>query len=327
MKKHINKLSLLLALLLLLSGCGGSGNLASDSFNSSGASDNYQEESEGWNESPSLDAENKEEKPSDITENDLENRKMIKTVYLTLQTKEFDSLKNMLDELIPAYGGYVQDSNFYDPQREGRYRNYQLTVRIPVDNLDSFVSKVGILGTLTNKSEKIEDVTLTYIDMKAYKEALEVEYNKIMELLEQAVDLDQILILESKISELRYEINSYESKLRAYDNLVAYSTVHIDVNEVEYEIATKDTIGSRISSNFVQSLYTVRDCFVDLLIFFIGNLPVLLVIAVFLTIFIFFFKKITRRRRKDYETKKQAILNRYKSSNTDPATKDESEEK
>ncbi len=323
MKKQLKKLPLLLALILLLSGCGGSGSSASEMFNSADKSDQYLDKSEGWNDSPSQDAENKEEKPSDLTENDLENRKMIKTVYLTLQTKEFDTLKTTLDELIPTYGGYVQDSDFYDPQKEGRYRNYQLTVRIPVDNLDSFISKVGLLGTLTNKSEKIEDITLTYIDMTAYKEALEVEYDKIMELLEKSIDLNQILILESKLSELRYEINSYESKLRAYDNLVAYSTVHIDINEVEYETVIKDTIGSRINARFLQSLYDVRDFFADLLVFFVGNLPTLLVFALFIGIFIFLFKKISKRRNKKRKTKDQEILNRYKSSNTVPENNDE----
>ena len=314
MKKYFNKLSLLLILSLLLTGCGGLGKVDKEMLNSGAASDSYFDG--GWNESPSENAPIKDET---LTENDLSSRKMIKTVNLTLQTKEFDRLKNNLEELIPSYGGYIQDSNFYDPQREGRFRSYTLTIRIPVDNLDSFISQVGLLGTLTNKSEKIEDVTLTYIDLTAYKEALEVEYDKVLELLEKAYDLDQVLILESKLSQLRYEINSYESKLRAYDNLVAYSTVHIDINEVQYEVVVKDTIANRISSRFMQSLYDVRDFFVNLLVFVVGNLPVLLVLAIFLTIFIFLLKKIIVRKKQRREDKKQAILNRYKESATTPS--------
>lgn len=320
MKKHFNKLSLLLALILLLSGCGASGNGSDkETYNSADRTDQYFEE--GWNEKPSQDSESKAEDLSDLTENDLANRKLIKTFYLTLQTKEFDQLKTLLDEMIPAYGGYIQDSNYYDPQREGRYRNYSLTVRIPVDNLDAFIDKVGLLGTLTNKSEQTEDVTLTYIDMTAYKETLEVEYNKILELLEKATDLDQILLLESKLSELRYEINSYESKLRAYDNLVSYSTVHIDISEVEYEIDTKDTIGSRISTGFMQSLYSVRDFFVDLFVFIISNLPVLLVMALFFIIFILLLKKITV-----HKTKKR-FKNYSNSTIIPPVSDDDSTEK
>ncbi len=321
MKRNFRTFALFFILMLLLSGCAAGG---ADKEMSNGFNPNDQYLDDGWNEKPSVESETSKDNHSDLTENDLTNRKLIKTVYLTLQTKEFDRLKTMLDELIPAYGGYVQDSNYYAPQREGRYRNYSLTVRIPVDNLEVFIDKVGLLGTLTNKSEKVEDVTLTYIDMTAYKEALEVEYDKILELLEQAKDLDQILILESKLSELRYEINSYESKLRAYDNLVSYSTIHIDISEVEYETVVKDTIGSRISAGFMQSLHDVRDFFVDLIVFLVGNLPVLLVLALFFVLLVFLLRKFTRRGRKKRELKKQAKSNYLNQSNITSSDDDNS---
>ncbi len=325
MKNIYKRLSLFLILLLLLSGCG-AGSADKEMSNSSDRNNQYLDDE--WNESPGEESENKGDNLSDLTENDLANRKLIKTVYLTLQTKEFDRLKTMLDELIPAYGGYIQDSNYYAPQRDGRYRDYTLTVRIPVDHLDTFLDKVGLLGTLTNKSEKIEDVTLTYIDMTAYKETLEVEYDKILELLEKATDLDQILILESKLSELRYQINSYESKLRAYDNLVAYSTVHIDINEVEYEAVVKDTIRSRIRAGFMQSLYDVRDFFVDLLVFVVSNLPVLVVLGFFLGILFFLLRKFTNRKSKKREHKKQQKSNRYNQSDiVSPTDSDDIAEK
>ena len=73
-------------------------------------------------------------------------------------------------------------------------------------------------------------MTLDYVDKTAYKESLQVEYDRVMELLEEAKDLDQILALESKLSQLRYEIDSYESQLRTYDNLIDYSTVHIYIS-------------------------------------------------------------------------------------------------
>ena len=71
--------------------------------------------------------------------------------------------------------------------------------RIPSDQLDSFTEKAGELGQVTNKSENVEDVTLDYVDKTAYKESLQVEYDRVMELLEEAKDLDQILALESEI--------------------------------------------------------------------------------------------------------------------------------
>ena len=112
-----------------------------------------------------------------------------------------------------------------------------------------------------------------------------------MELLEQAKDLEQILALESKLSDLRYEINSYESQLRTYDNQIDYSTVDINIREVEYEKETSDTVGSRIKGGFRNSLYGVRDFFVNSFVFLVSNLPVLVLLAAVAALAVLFLKK------------------------------------
>lgn len=306
-KKHLSTLSILLASLLLFSGCGASSkyDTATETVSSMNSS------ASGWTEDTDTEeaAEYEMEESgtaSELTESDLENRKLIKNVDITLETKEFDQLRQSLEEAIPTYGGYIQDSNFYDPQSEHRYRSYSLTIRIPSDNLDAFTEMVGELGTLTNKSEYVEDVTLTYVDMEAYKESLQVEYDKVLELLGKATDLDQILVLESKLSELRYEINSYESQLRTYDNLVAYSTVYLYISEVQYEVAVPDSIGSRISSGFMQNLYAVRDFLVDLFVFLISSLPVLLVLAVVVFILFLIIRKLLKMEAEKRQKRMEA---------------------
>lgn len=214
----------------------------------------------------------------EISGEDLSSRKLIKTVSLTMQTKAFDKLKTELEESIASFGGYIEDSSYDNPGGQGR-RYYYLCVRIPTGDLDAFVNRAGDLGTITNKSENVRDVTLDYVDKTAYKDSLKTEYERVMELLEKAEDLDQILALESKLSELRYEINSYESQLRTYDNQIDYSTVNINISEVEYEAETSDSIGSRISNGFRGSLVAVRDFFVNAFVFLVSNLPLLILLA------------------------------------------------
>lgn len=234
-----------------------------------------------------------EEKAStpEVSEKDLSSRKLIKTVSLSMETRTFDTLKNQMEESISSFGGYIENSSYDAPQGSRQYRYYYLCVRIPAENLDDFVGKAGELGTITNKSENVEDVTLDYVDKTAYKDSLETEYERVTELLEKATDLDQILALESKLSELRYEINSYESQLRTLDNQIDYSTVNISISEVEYEQETDDTISSRISNGFKSSLFAVRDFFVNTFVFLISNLPVLLLLAIVAVLVVIGIKK------------------------------------
>lgn len=231
----------------------------------------------------------------EISEEDLSGRKLIKTVSLSMETKTFDALKKQMEESISSFGGYIENSSYDAPQGGQQYRYYYLCVRIPADHLDEFVGKAGGMGTITNQSESVEDVTLDYVDKTAYKESLQTEYERVTELLEQAKDLEQILALESKLSELRYEINSYESQLRTYDNRIDYGTVHIYISEVEYEQETSDTVGSRISNGFRSSLCSVRDFFVNTFVFLVSNLPIILLLAVVAGIAVFAVKKLKGR--------------------------------
>lgn len=242
---------------------------------------------------------------SDAAARDAANRKLIRTVSLDLQTKEFDTLKQNLEKEIENSGGYIESSNYYVPQGEYQYRYYNLTVRIPEENLDAFVETAGYLGTLTDKSENVEDVTLNYVDMTAYKESLQLEYERVTEILAEATELDQILALESKLSELRYEINSYESQLRIYDNLISYSTVHIYISEVEVVKDITPTVGSRISNGFRESLHKVKNFFVDLFVWIVSHVPELVVFAVCVAVIVILLKMIGKRVAKSRFVYKQ----------------------
>ena len=222
---------------------------------------------------------------------------MIRTVSMDIATEDLDTLRTKLDNSITSCGGYIESSTLDTPQNGYSRRSYYVTARIPSDNLDSFLETAGTLGTVTNKNIETEDITLRYVDQKAYLDSLRTEYDRVSELLEQATELDQILALESKLSDLRYQINSYETQLRTYDNLVDYSTVYLNVNEVAYEQPTSNTIGSRISNGFRNSLYEVRDFFVDLFVAIIANLPVLVVLIAIITAAILLIRKLIRRHK------------------------------
>ena len=228
---------------------------------------------------------------------DQSTRKLIRTVSMDIATEDLDTLRTKLDNSITSCGGYIESSTLDTPQNGYSRRSYYVTARIPSDNLDSFLETAGTLGTVTNKNIETEDITLRYVDQKAYLDSLRTEYDRVSKLLEQATELDQILALESKLSDLRYQINSYETQLRTYDNLVDYSTVYLNVNEVAYEQPTSNTIGSRISNGFRNSLYEVRDFFVDLFVAIIANLPVLVVLIAIITAAILLIRKLIRRHK------------------------------
>ena len=85
---------------------------------------------------------------------------------------------------------------------------------------------------------------------------LEDELERLNELLSQASSMEDILAIESKISDVRYELESYQSQMNTYDNLINYSTVDIYVLEVDVVSAGQgDSAWEQIQSGFMNSLY------------------------------------------------------------------------
>ena len=139
-----------------------------------------------------------------------------------------------------------------------------------------------------------------------------------MELLENAESIEDIIVIESRLSEVRYEIESMESQLRTFDNQVDYSTVHINVEEVErYTPQPEKTTWERIKSGFSENVYRVTNGIKNFAIEFVIAIPVLLVWAVVIVVGVIVIRMVLKKKHKrDVEkvAKKQALF-QYESRN------------
>lgn len=331
MKKSKKLVLPLLVAALALTGCGSSGGSASKSTGNvettsmsngygynlkSVARDSRVQESEveavdtyaeGTDTAPDAQGtQNNNAKPqADTGDRSDSKRKLIRTKNITVETKDLDKSMEIVNTALDAFDAYIESSTMDSPTYEGGHRTCYLTIRVPQDNLDAFTTQVDVAGTVTNASENTEDVTLQYTDVTAHKKALEAEYDKVMELLGKAETLDQILMLESKLSDLRYQIDSYESQIRVLDDEVTYSTVSLTLREVEYEKDTDTSLGTRIANGFKDGMHSLKDFSEDFLVMFVTVLPSLLVLGVVITVVVVIVKAILRRT-KNYRQRKNA---------------------
>ena len=226
-------------------------------------------------------------------------RKLIRTVNLSLETTEFDALLDTLTRVVNETGGYMEQSDISGSSissSPGKRRYAYITARIPSDKLDSFVAEVGSHGNITEKSESTEDVTLNYADIESRKKTLTVEQDRLWDLLAKADSIESVIALETRLSEIRYQLESMESQLRTYDNQVDYSTVHFNINEVQVFTPTQpDSVFVRIQKGFSRSITDIRDAAVNLFVWFFSNLPALAVFAVITGILFVVIKIILKR--------------------------------
>ena len=304
MKRKVEAFLIAVMLVMMTAGCGNSSKMAVEdrATVSSGA------ELDGeysWDTDETVDT-------GVTSENGLEaqvenGRKLIRTVSLSLETKEFDSVLTNLSTKTTELGGYIETSsvngNSYS-HHSTRYASY--VIRIPADKLNEFVEVVSELGNVTQKNESVEDVTLRYIDVESHKKALETEQERLLELLSKAENMEEILTIESKLSDIRYEIENYESQLKTMDNQIDYSTVSVYVDEVERVTDTGEKgFFEEIKERFGNSLYVVARGIRGLVIGILGSLPILIVCGGVIAVAVIVVRKILKKRNMRKEDRTQ----------------------
>lgn len=176
-------------------------------------------------------------------------QKLIRYLDYTIETKEFDTFVQELGGLVSTAKGYVEQSEVSqnEPQSHAQGKRYaSYTLRIPADGLEAFKQELQEKGTITRQSERVEDVTLNYVDVESHITALKTEQESLLKMLEQADTIETILAIQNQLTQVRYQLESYESQKRTYDNDINYSAVYVYVQEVERESRNTDTYGGAV---------------------------------------------------------------------------------
>ena len=335
--KFTKMASLVTASLMLLTGCGAvSKNFAADSmemeyfYAETSAAADYaytngstggMSKSEIYYDAPMEAAPETESVQMKSGENDLTQRKIIKTANLEYETKTYDEFMESLNREITTCGGYIASQS---ARGGGEYsamtqRYSYMTVRIPASGYDRFMEKAAQMGSLLYKSENSEDVTMNYVDTESHIRALETEYEALLTILEKAGDLNDVIKLQSRITEVNYQLDTYKSQLRKYDDLIAYCTVHITVNEVFRESPKNVevlTFGERIAAAMEDTFLDIADDAQDFTVDFLAALPYLMIWAVILAAAVLILRVILKKIRRRYEIRRLEQLCRKAQENT-----------
>lgn len=211
-----------------------------------------------------------------------EGRKWIITVNMSAETEDLDALMEALNGKISGLGGYVEDQDSYNGSMYSsrRYRSASLTVRIPAERVDEFTEEMSGIANVVSTNLSREDITLSYVATESRVKALQTEEARLLELMEQAETMADLLEIESRLTDVRYELENRASQLRLYDNQVDYATIYLSIDEVqEYTPIEEPTVWERISGGFVSSIKGVGNGLLDLLVWVLAKSPYLVILG------------------------------------------------
>ncbi|MBQ7455797.1 MAG: DUF4349 domain-containing protein, partial [Clostridia bacterium] len=238
---------------------------------------------------------------------------------LELETTEYEKAQSDIVTLTNQLGGYFeeQSSNNYS----SGYRSASYTVRVPAAQFDTFLHQIGELCRVRYQTQSAENVSERYYDMESRLETAKIKLDRLQELLARAESMEDIITIESAISDVEYQIESLSGELRHYDALIGYSTIYVTLNEV-YKVTEQEsaplTFGQRIARAFNDGLrdfeYALEDFAEWLAYSWLG-------ILVFIAVLVIVVKILMRIFRRSPDGKKKGLFRR-KDKKSEPAAAD-----
>lgn len=294
--------ALALAATLVLAGCGSSSapGAMDGGTNSQAAAAPQTDAAKGWDsESYEL-----QEGAGGMVEATLtipqDDRKIIMTAQIQMETLDFAQTCTDLQAACDKAGGFTSATSVNNREYDAaRYASF--TFKIPPAKYAGFLKELGEYGNVTTRNEQSEDVTGQYVDIQANLDALETEKARLLEMMEVAKNLEELLILQDRLTELQIDINYYTQGKRQLDRLTSYCTVEITVQEVilyteplEPEPEVDNSYGARMARAFSETWHLTGVFFQELWLAIIWLLP-LLVFALIITVVVVATVKLARR--------------------------------
>ena len=228
------------------------------------------------------------------------NQKLIKRVNMDAETEDLETLLPQLLEEIAALGGYVESQEIFNGSSYAshRYRNAQLTIRVPAENLEGLVAQVKGTSNVVSYNESVEDVTLTYVDMETRILVLETERDRLLELMEKADTMSDLLEIQARLTEVRSALESIHSQLKVLQNQVNYATIELYINQVKaYTEVEEQTVWQRIGSGFKRNLQNIGEDLVDFFVWAVTYSPQLILWAGILAVVIVVLRRSFQKRK------------------------------
>ncbi|NMM50070.1 DUF4349 domain-containing protein [Marinigracilibium pacificum] len=169
-------------------------------------------------------------------------RKVIKNGLIEFESEDIGKSYNAISTMLKRFDAYIENEEEY---KYSQTLNYNVTIRVPADKYDSLFSQLlSSAGRLLRKQSNVEDVTERYYDLKTRLKNKKVLEGRYLEILKKTNKISEILEIESKLAELRSEIENLEGKFRYLSKQVNYSTIQLIFHQdLPYEYIPEKNIG------------------------------------------------------------------------------------
>jgi hypothetical protein len=240
--------------------------------------------------------------------------KIIYSAYAELETTDFEASISAVEKLQSQYGAFVESSSITGTDLSDSYygitsrRSATYTLRVPKENYFSLTDGLSAVGNVTYLSSDATNITQQYTDTASRLSAYETEETRLLEILAEAETVEDMISVESRLSEIRYHKESLTSQLQNWDNQVSYSSVTIVLNEVQEltpEPTEEPSYWQEVGAAFQSTLHGLFVIGKTLLKFLIAATPVLVPMLLVLVVILVVHRRKKRKQQRQEASKDQ----------------------
>lgn len=214
-------------------------------------------------------------------------RLIIRSGTISIETNNFDESVKKISGSALSFQGVI--SNTSSEMNAGGKKQGSVSVRIPSDKFDAFISEINETGRVISQNISGNDVTEEYIDLDARQKTQKELERRLLELLSQkTAGLSDVVEVEQKLSGVRENIEKTEGRMNFLKDQSAFSTLTINLFEPSMlQTSSGGGFFYEIEEGFKNGLEGFTEILSSLITFVIAFSPVIL----FLLIFTYLLKK------------------------------------
>ncbi|MFA1713991.1 DUF4349 domain-containing protein [Peribacillus frigoritolerans] len=264
---------LMFSLFFLLAGC--SSNEKDDS-----ASESQDEKAES-----KMDASisgNKVQEGAAEKEGMTDERKVIHQAQLELKVKNLEKAQMKIENKVAEYGGYVVESNVYREDEE--LVEGTITVRVPEAHFQDFLTdSEGEASEVVGRNVTGQDVTEQYVDLKARLKSKKAVEERLLAFMKDAEKTEDLLKISSDLAVVQEEIEQLTGQMKYLENQTSFSTVTITLSQDRIVVPGIDNkelnTWERTKKQLATSANLLLKAGSGIIVFIIGNLPILIILG------------------------------------------------
>lgn len=252
----------------------------------------------------------------------IEEEKLVYTANLTIQTLEYEKSITGIKQLAQKYNAIISQEDetdsyydwYYSDSDRGSSTRYDyICLRVPSKSYEDFLDEVGSVGTVTAKSQSVENITSDYYDVATQIASLKKQEERLLEMYDECETIEDMIAVEARLNEVQTDLSSYQTKLNRMDKDVAYSYVNINVEEVvEISRTSAPTKTNTFKDRLINTLvYTKEATLQGLEDLLFGIIEHYILIIIIIVIYVVFRKRIkallkTKFGKKEDEKKEKS---------------------